>query len=328
MLRDGGPEPWRHVYLDRWHGGDGFVTLPDPTDENMVYYEHQHGDMRRRDLTGPVLSGGPGTQSIRPRAQRRRAQRGGGRRGGGRGGRRGGQQEGPRWRFSWYTYFLISQHNPLTLYAGGNMLFKSLNRGDDWLAVSPDLADPGTGERGVVPFGTITMISESSFRPGLIYVGTEGGSVHLTRNDGASWERVSTGLPRKWVSRVEASRHEIGRVYASLTGYREDDFETYVYVSEDFGSTWRSIARGLPAESVNVVREDPNDGNILYVGTDLGVYASLDRGESWHSLGKTLPTTPVHDLVVHPRENELVIGTHGRSVFVLDAGPIRERARD
>ena len=322
VLEDAGQEPWRHVFLDRWHGGDGFVTLRDPTADNIVYYEHQHGDMRRMDITGSVMSGGEATVSVRPRAQRR------GRRGGRGRGRRGRGQGGPRWRFSWYMPFIISQHNPLTLYAGGNMLFKSLNRGDDWRSVSPDLADPATGERGVVPFGTITMIAESPFQPGLIYVGTEGGSIHLTRNDGASWNRVSVGLPGKWVSRVVASQHQTGRIYVSLTGFREDDFATYLFVSEDFGGTWQSIAGNLPPESINVVREDPHNENILYVGTDLGVYASLDRGQSWHSLSNTLPTTPVHDLVVHPRDNDLVIGTHGRSVFVLDAEPIQQRGRD
>jgi len=301
-FKDTTQDPWKHVFLDRWTGGDAFVTLRDPTDRNIVYYEHQHGDMKRMDVTGTsVLSGGEFSQNIRLWAKR-------------------GE---PRRRFGWYTPFIISHHNPYTLYAGGDKLFKSLNRGQNWYAVSPDLADPGSGERGVVPFGTITMISESPFKPGLIYVGTEGGSVYLTQNDGESWVKIDKDLPDKWVSRIEASRYEMGTVYVSFTGYREDDFEKYLYMSTDYGKNWSSITGNLPSESINVVREDPKKKNILYVGTDIGVYTSLDRGVSWHSLCNNLPTTPVHDMVVHPRENELVIGTHGRSIFVLDVEPIQ-----
>ncbi len=299
-------DPWENVYLDMWTGGDSFVILRDPTQENIVYYTHQHGHMLRMDLDGEsVYSGRESTEEIAPEAP-----------------------EGePEWRRSWYMPFLISHHNPLTLYAGANVLLKSLNRGDNWFAISPDLADEGGGERAVVPFGTITMIAESSLEPGLLYVGTEGGSIYLTRNDGAEWTKVSDGLPAKWVSRVIASQHEIGTVYASFTGFREDDFEAYLYASPDFGETWTPIRGNLPSESINVVREDPTDADILYVGTDLGVYVSLDAGESWHSLSTNLPTTPVHDLVVHPRESELVIGTHGRSAWVLDIEPIRNFER-
>jgi photosystem II stability/assembly factor-like uncharacterized protein len=297
-------DPWENVYLDMWTGGDSFVTLRDPTHDNIVYYTHQHGDMLRMDLDGEsVYSGRESTERIAPEAPE-------------------GESE---WRRSWYMPFLISHHNPLTLYAGANVVLKSLNRGDDWFAISPDLADEGGGERAVVPFGTITMIAESPLKPGLLYAGTEGGSIYLTRNDGAEWTRVNAGLPAKWVSRVIASQHELGTVYAAFTGFREDDFEAYLYASPDFGSTWTSIRGNLPSESINVIREDPTDAEILYVGTDLGVYVSLDAGESWQSLCTNLPTTPVHDLVVHPRDSELVIGTHGRSVWVLDVGPIRSQ---
>jgi photosystem II stability/assembly factor-like uncharacterized protein len=180
-----------------------------------------------------------------------------------------------------------------------------------------------------VPFGTITMISESRFEPGLLYAGTEGGSVWLTRDDGANWAKLSEDLPvKKWVSRVIASEHEIGTVYVSMTGFREDDFGVYVYASNDFGATWRSIAANLPGESVNVIREDPRDADVLYVGTDLGVYVSLDRGGTWHSLCTNLPTTPVHDLQIHRRDDEIIIGTHGRSIFVADLGEVRRSTFD
>ena len=172
------------------------------------------------------------------------------------------------------------------------------------------------------------MLSESPFKPGLIYVGTEGGSIYLTQNDGESWVKIDKELPDKWVSRLEASRYEMGTVYVSFTGYREDDFEKYLYMSTDYGENWSSIAGNLPSESINVVREDPKKKSVLYVGTDLGVYTSLDRGVSWHSLCNNLPTTPVHDMVVHPRENELVIGTHGRSIFVLDVKDIQNHKQN
>ncbi|NQU22688.1 MAG: hypothetical protein HQ567_15535 [Candidatus Nealsonbacteria bacterium] len=206
---------------------------------------------------------------------------------------------------------------------GGNKLLKSTNRGEDWKPVSPEfVADPGMGNRGKAPLGVITSISESRLTPGLIYVGLDNGQMHVTRNDGRSWSECGKGLPEKWVSRVEASRHEPGTVYLAMTGFREDDVATYVYHSTDYGETFRSIAANLPAESVNVVREDPRSGDVLYVGTDLGVYVSTDQGTSWQSLCASLPTTPVHDLVVHPREHELVIATHGRSVFLLDVKEI------
>ena len=157
----------------------------------------------------------------------------------------------------------------------------------------------------------------------MIYVGTEGGTIWLTRDEGEDWQRVSDGLPDKWVSRVIASEHDIGTVYASFTGFREDDFEAYLYASRDFGESWTSIRGNLPSESVNVIREDPHDAGVLYVGTDLGVYVSVDYGGTWHSLSANLPTTPVHDLQIHRRDDEMVIGTHGRSVFVLELEHVR-----
>jgi len=288
---DGEPDPWRHVYLDPWGGGDSYFTWVDPADPETIYYEHQFGALRRKNMATGA------TKSIAPR----------------------GPKGGPALRKNWMTPFLISRHDPNTLYYGANILFKSVNKGDDWTAVSGDLTtNPGPDRQGNVPYGTITTISESPLEPGLLYVGTDDAKVQVTRDDGQTWTDVTGELPGKWVSRLRASMHELGTVYVSLTGYRDDDFSPYLYVSDDFGATWSSIASNLPAEPINVVAEDPRDGNILYVGTDLGVYVTLDRGRRWHSLCNNLPTTPVHDLVVHPRELDLVIGTHGRSVFVLD----------
>jgi len=299
-------DPWENVYLDQWTGGDSFDTYLDPTDPTQVYYEHQHGAMRRMDISqDSVLTGA--ARSIRPRFGDRR-QRG----------------EADAWRSGWYTPFIISHYDPSTLYVGGNRLLVSRDRGETWEPVSPDLSDPAGGSRAVVPLGTITMIGESHLTPGLIYVGTEGGSLWRTRNEGEDWERIGSDLPGKWVSRVVASVHEPGRVFLSQTGFREDDFSTYLARSEDFGVSWTSIAGNLPAESVNVIQEDPENPDILYVGTDMGAYVSGDGGNAWYSLSAQLPTTPVHDLDVHPKAGELVIGTHGRSAFVLELAPVRE----
>jgi len=301
-LSDQGVQPWRHIYLDRWGGGDSYFTWPDPADSNIIYYENQFGSMRRKNMnTGE-------TKSIVPRAS----------------------QGEPDLRFNWMTPFLTSYHDPAVLYCGANKLFKSMNRGDSWACISPDLSTQRGPERqGNVPYGTITTISESVLKQGLIYVGTDDGMVQVTGDDGKTWTRVGEGLANKWVSRVRASQHRLETVWVSLTGYREDEFTPYLYKSDDMGKTWKSIVGNLPAESINVVAEDPRDEDILYVGTDLGVYVSLNQGQSWMSLCNDLPTTPVHDLIVHPRDYELVIGTHGRSVFILDAKdiPARKQAK-
>ena len=304
-LDDAVPDPWRSVYLDRWTGGDSYVTLPDPTDDRFVYYEHQNGAMMRMDLAGAsILSGGPATENIRPRLPR---------------GSSG-------LRFSWYTPFLISPHNPRTLYAGGSRVLKTTDRGATWTPVSPELADPAQGDRTAVPTGALTMLEESRLVPGMLVGGTEGGRVWLTLDDGAHWRRIDAGLPRKWVSRVTLSTKDAATIYVSLTGYREDDARPYLYVSNDTGRSWRSIAGNLPLGAVNVIKEDPADADLLYVGTDMGVYLSRDRGTHWESLSATLPTTPVQDLTVQSRASELVIGTYGRGAWVLDLAPIRDRS--
>jgi hypothetical protein len=257
----------------------------------VIYYEHQFGAFRRKNMKTGV------TRSIQPQADSGEA----------------------RYRYNWMTPFVISHHDPYTLYYGAHKLFKSGNRGDDWECLSPDLStNPGPEKQGNVPFGTITSISESPFEQGMIYVGTDDGNIQLTRNDGETWKIISHTLPEKWVSRVRASRHEPNTVYATFTGYRDDDFQTYIYMSADAGESWRSISGNLPAEPVNVIIEDPRNPDILYVGTDLSAYVSLNRGKKWISLSNHLPTCAVYDLVIQERELDLVAGTHGRSIFVLD----------
>lgn len=298
LLEWGVADPWQHIYLDRWGGGDSYFTWRDPTDPDVIYYEHQFGDLRRKRMAADTAP------RIQPAV---------------------GEGEEPL-RMNWMTPFFISRYDPRTLYYGANILFRSRDRGDSWTPISPDLTSrPPT--QGNVPFGTLTTVSESPLRQGLLYAGADDGHIHVTRDDGATWKRIDGSLPEKWVSRVEASQHDLGTVFVSMTGYREDDFATYLFSSEDFGETWASISSNLPMESINVVREDPTDPDILYVGTDLGVFVSLDHGSSWHSLSATLPTTPVHDLVVHPRDGEIIIGTHGRSIWVADLTTVRKRGK-
>lgn len=296
---DGSPDAWQHVYLDPWGGGDSYFTPVDPNNPDTVYYEHQFGVMRRKNMATGA------TKNIRPR----------------------GRALG-RLRFNWMTPFFISHFDSNTLYVGTQRVLKSTNRGDAWQPISDDLTtNPGPGRRGNVPFGTITTLSQSKLEKGLLYAGTDDGNVQVTRDDGGTWKRIDKALPEKWVSRVLASRHAKGTVYVTLTGYREDDFSTYLFRSADYGTTWKSLASNLPAESVNVIAEDPKDARILFLGTDLGCYVSIDGGGRWESLCNHLPTTPVHDLFVHPRDRKLVIGTHGRSVFVLDVATIAAKVR-
>jgi photosystem II stability/assembly factor-like uncharacterized protein len=298
LPEDGIDDHFQYVWIDLWGGGDSYITLADPTDPDTIYFEQQFGNFQRKNMrTGEITR-------IRPRLK----------------------DEDPPLRYNWMSPFIISHHNPLTVYFGANKLFKSLNRGDTWHNISPDLTtQPGPEKQGNVPYGTITTLSESPLEPGLLYVGTDDGMVWVTRNDGVKWDRINSGLPDKWVSRVEASYAEPGTVYVSLTGYREDDFATYLYGSQDYGQTWTSLSAGLPAEQFNVIREDPTNPDILYAGSDQGgVYVSPDKGSRWMSLCADLPTVAVHDIAVHPRDRELVIATHGRSFFKLDLIPVQE----
>jgi photosystem II stability/assembly factor-like uncharacterized protein len=225
-------------------------------------------------------------------------------------------------RFNWQTPVILSAHNPDIVYFGGNRLFRSFNKADTMIAISPDLTKGDGG--GNVPYGTITTIAESPLRYSLLYVGTDDGNIQSSKDGGSTWTLVSAA-PKKglaipqglWVSRVIASKYKEPRVYASLSGYRKDDFRAYLYVSEDYGTTWMPIGSDLPTEPINVVREDPKNENILYVGTDGGLYVSFDRGQSFMAWNAGLPRSiPVHDIAIQTRDNEIVLGTHGRSLYI------------
>lgn len=218
------------------------------------------------------------------------------------------------YRFNWQTPIHLSKHNQDILYLGGNKLHRSLNQGDTWETISDDLT--AGGRKGNVAYGTLTSISESPFQFGLLYVGSDDGYVHVSKNGGGSWDRISDSFPKDlWVSRVIASQHKKERVYVTLNGYRWDDFTAYVYMSDDYGKTWKNIASNIPASPVNVIREDSENANLLYVGTDNGVYASFNQGEEWFPFQGGLPNVAVHDLVIQPTAKHLIIGTHGRSMY-------------
>ena len=247
-------------------------------------------------------------------------------------------------RFNWSTPFFISAHNPRTLYLGGQRVYKTVDRGDHWYPISADLSTRDTAKirmsmaltGGVTldatnaeTHGTIITLAESPVRPGLLWAGTDDGNVWLTKDDGATWTNLTTrfpGVPRyTWVSRVTPSAFDSATVYVTFDGHRADDFHAYVYASRDFGQTFHSIAANLPdTEPVYVITEDPRRKELLFVGTEATAFVSTDAGASWQPLNRGLPPAPVHDLVVHPRDKVLVAATHGRSIYVMDIGPLEQ----
>lgn len=306
----GGPsEAAGGVTREAWYrvgGGDGFYVQVDPNDHNLIFSESQFGALGRqnRETGERGFIRPPQTDADNP--------------------------DRVADRYNWNSPILMSQHDPRTIYFGGNKLFLSYNRGDDWLTISPDLTtnDPAK-TTGNVPHCTITTIAESPRDPEFLVVGTDDGKVHVTRDRGKHWQDISTGFPlqptRWWCSRVECSRSDLETIYVSFTGYREDDFRAFVFKSEDAGQTWKSIVSNLPSENVNVIKQDPRTPTTLYVGTEHGVYVSLDDGGQWHEL-KGIPRVSVQDLLVHPRDRDLVIGTHGRGIYILDEiTPLQER---
>ena len=278
----------------RINGGDGMYVAVDPRDNKTTYTGSQFGYYARLGAAG-------GRDEVRPR----------------------NAFGDPALRYNWNAPVILSPHNADVVYFGTNRLYRSMDQGDTWTAISDDLSH--SRNRGDVPFATLTSLSESSLQFGLIWAGTDDGQVWVTDTSGVSWQNVANKLPKdRWVSRVEASSHTLNRAYVTLNGYRDDDIRAYVYRTDDLGKHFKDISKGLPAEAVNVIREDPLMENILYVGTDRGVYVSTDRGDSWNALQGGLPNVPVHDLVVHPRERELVAGTHGRSIWIVDVLPLQD----
>jgi len=234
----------------------------------------------------------------------------------------------PQFRFNWQSPILLSPHNQDIVYFGTNRFHRSLNKGDSLPAISADLTtNPVQGD---VPFGTLTTISESPLKFGLIYVGTDDGNVQLTRDGGYTWTSLNKKLPKGlYVSRVIASAYQESRVYLSLNGYRNDHFLPYLFVSDDYGNNWKQIGKDLPNEPINVIKEDHAMDGILYVGTDGGLYVSIDAGNSFMHWNKGLPASvPIHDIVTHARDNEIILGTHGRSIYIAKLDEVQQLLRD
>lgn len=344
-----------------WHnigGGDGFVTAQDPTDPNIIYSESQGGNIGRYDwasgarsaLRKPnwrdsysawedsiaVIRGDETrteTAAMRSQIATIRA-------------RQKQDSLDLQLRWNWNTPFLISKHNPRTLYFAANRVLKSVQRGDNMFPISPDLSYADTMKirvstrttGGITPdvtqaetFATIVSLNESPVRPGVLFAGTDDGRVWLTKNDGGAWEEVTkniAGVPAgAYVSRIEPSYASEGTFYVSFDDHRRDDYKPYVVMTSDYGRTFRSISSNLPTgqiDFVHVIREDPVNPSLLYVGTDVGVYVSLNKGESWQRFMTGFPSTPVHDLQIHPRDRELIAGTHGRSIWIVDVAPLQQ----
>jgi hypothetical protein len=340
-------------------GGDGFYTAQDPNDPNIVYSESQGGNASRLNLAtnarASIMRGGgrpqgsifedsliiargdttqPPTPEVSARIAAIRA--------------RAVADSAKRYRFNWETPFFLSPHAPTTVYIGGNRVLKSTDRGDHFYPISPDLSTKDSARiimstrttggvtrdaTGAETYGTVTALAESPIRPGILWAGTDDGNVWLTTNDGGSWTDITKrfpGLPSKtWVTKLEPSHFDTATVYASFDGHRDNNFKPYLYVSNDFGQTFRSIVNNLPSggiDFVHVVREDPYNRDLLFVGTDVGAYVSTNRGSTWQRFMTGLPTVPVHDLKIHPRDRELIAGTHGRSIWIVDIAPLEQMA--
>lgn len=291
--------------------GDGFYTQPDPKDHRVIYANSQSGrtylvDLETREERGirPVPADAKET-----------------------------------YRFNWSTPMLVSPHDSKVVYYGGNKLFRTSDRGQTWQVVSPDLtlnedwkklpimgpersADTLSRDDGVSDYGTITTIAESPLQAGVLYVGTDDGQVQVTRDGGKSWQNVTSRfrLPGpRWVSRVIASRHAPGAAYVAFDGHQDDDFSPYIFKTTDFGGTWTRASGDLPAGMVvNALAEHWRNAKLLFAGTEFGLFVSTSAGERWTRASGNLPRVPIDDIVLEERTNDLVLGTHGRSIIILD----------
>ena len=292
-VRMGPSEPLRPgAQSDGWRdilGGDGGFVQVDPRDNATIYAEYQFGSMFRINISPKA----PEHKSIQPRHKLKDAP----------------------YRFNWMTPIVLSPHSADILYTGSQHVLRSLDRGTTWKEISGDLTtNPKVGN---VPFGTVTSLSESTLRFGLLYAGTDDGRAWVSRDGGYAWSEITKGLPmNRWITRLEPSHFDEGTVYVTLSGLRNDESAAHIFKSVDFGTTWMNIKANLPEENLNVIREDPANKNLLFVGSDFGVYTSLDGGTHWQALAHDMPNVPVHDLAIQAKAHDLVVGTHGRSAWV------------
>lgn len=291
-------------------GGEGSHHAIDPENPSIIYTHGFYGNFTRTDISDSPAGGGRGGRSrgvatpIQP------------------------QDPTAELRAQWMAPFIISPHDNSIVYAGFQFLFRSSSRGDNWERISPDLTDNNSGQMGqnpsAIPYQTIVAIAESPGKRNLLYVGSDDGRLHTTIDGGKEWTELTSKLPvRRWISRVTPSAHAEGTVYVTQRGREDDDFAAYVYKSTDFGRTFRSIASNIPAGPVNVIREDPQNPNVLYVGTDFGAFVSTNGGVKWEVLGGNLPSVQVSDLHVDARHEIIVISTYGRGMWAMDKGKVR-----
>lgn len=280
-------EHWERIF-----GGDGMHVAVNPNNNDLVYTGFQFGNYFRIDRSKEEIN------RITPKHE---------------------IGEAP-YRFNWNTPIEMSNHNPDIIYFGSQKVNRSLDQGKTWTTISPDLTkDLPNGD---VPYSTLTSISESPKDFSVIWAGTDDGNIQVTQNGGKTWELVSENLPkRRWVSEVQASPHDPATAYTSLNGYRFDEFKTYLYKTENYGRTWTSIKGNLPEDVANVIAQDPKNPDILYAGLDHGTFVSFNDGKKWF-LVNGIPNVASYDMLVHPRDYELVVGTHGRSVYVMDVKPL------
>jgi photosystem II stability/assembly factor-like uncharacterized protein len=324
-------------------GGDGFYTQQDPTDWAVVYSESQDGAVSRLNLKAGTST------SIRPRGAR------GGAQGQNAAAQTPAAQNpqfaaaassnivpeppaGTTFRFFWNTPTVLSPHNPSTVFIGGNRLFTSVDRGETF-TMTPDLtrglsrftrpimgvagdAPMASKHDGVATTSVITTVAESPAMPGVVWVGTNDGNVQVTRDGGDTWKNIVPnikGAPDEThIAKVEPSHFDAGTCYVVLDAHRTDDHKPYVYVTRDYGQTFVSIAANLPMGNANVIREDPKNRNLLYLGTEYALYVSVNAGKEWKRFMTGLPTVRIDDLLIHPRDNDLIVGTHGRSIWIID----------
>lgn len=276
-------------------GGDGMQVQIDTRTNNLVYTGYQFGNYSKIDrITGE-------RNYITPQADKK---------------------EEP-YRFNWQTPILLSSHNQDVIYFGGQYVFRSMNQGENWEKISTDLTNGKT--EGNVPFGTITSIAESKYKFGKLVVGTDDGNIYVTKDSGENWIKISSNLPQNlWVSRVRFSTFKSDRIYVTLNGYRNDNFTTYAFVSEDLGTNWTLLTENINQNAANVILEDSEDDNILYLGTDNGLFISMDKGMNWQEFSTGIPNVAVHDLVIQKREKDLIVATHGRSLYKVNLSNIQQ----
>lgn len=307
-------------------GGDGFVAIPDLRDPRIVYSESQDGNMTRKNIvTGESKSIRPTTLNVT------------------------NATAGESYRFHWDTPLMLSPGNPGILLTSANRVFRSRNRGDSWEAISPDLTKNEnranivtmglkgsdisiSRDDGISQWPAIVSLGESQKKPGLFYTGTDDGTVSMSADDGKSWQNITSRLPgfpsgHAFVSEVVPSRFDANVAYIAVNNYRQNDYDPYLWMTSDNGATFKSLASGLRGEVVRTLTEDTRNPDVLYVGTETGIFLSIDRGTSWRRLKANFPNVRVDELTIHPRDNALLVATHGRALWILDhLEPIQEYA--